>query len=176
MDSEIFINFLSVAWDFLVNVYNSRFFAIFKFLAGVYTMVLFVDLVLLLVLRGLGSDIRVGMKGADFPMQSKGKMAKKWAAIIKKLETEDGSQYKVAVLEADAMVDDILMRIGYNGESMTERLRDVTEAQIENVVALREAHEVRNKIIQDESFAIDFEESKRVLGIYEDYLKEVELL
>lgn len=176
MDTDIFFGILGFIGEAIVVAYNSKWFLVFKFFAGIYTFVLFVDLVLLLFLRGLKTDIRVGLKGAQVPTGSKGKFMKKWSEILTRMESGNISQFKAAILEADSIIDDVLRKIGYAGENMTERLASVSEIQIENIHDLRRAHEIRNKIIQDENYVISTEEAKEVLGIYENYLKEIELL
>ena len=60
------------------NLFNgflgSGFFWFVKFILAIYVTVLFVDMVLLLVLRGLGGDLRDTLKGAQMPISSKKKI------------------------------------------------------------------------------------------------------
>ncbi|MDH4330603.1 MAG: hypothetical protein OEV93_03570 [Candidatus Moranbacteria bacterium] len=176
MEIEFFFNTLEFLGGLFEGLYNSRLFLFVKFFLGIYTLVLFVDLVLLLVVRGLGSDIRIGLKGAEFPTESKGKFLKKWSGITSRLNSDNVSQYKVSILEADKIVEDVLSKTGYSGENMTEKLKNVTVSQIGNIEDLRRAHEIRNDIIYDKNYDIDLEKAREVLNIYEEYLKEIELL
>ena len=82
----------------LTNFYHSTFFSVVKFLIGVYTVVLFVDIVLLLIQRGLAGDIRDIRLGINIPkeMVKKGpreKLKKRWLTIRQKLETGDQAQF-----------------------------------------------------------------------------------
>ncbi|MFC1645004.1 hypothetical protein ACFL08_03185 [Patescibacteria group bacterium] len=169
-------NFFSQVIDFFKNILDSRFFLVIKFVLGVYAIVLFIDIVLLLILRGLGSDFTVGWKGANVPSESRGKMAKKWSVIMKRLDGENISQYKASVLEADAIVDNVLEKIGYPGENMNERLQNITAIQIENIDDLRAAHDIRNNIVYDQGYEITIEEARSTLGIFEKFLHDLEIM
>jgi hypothetical protein len=176
MDVELILGVSESISDVASNVFHSSWFAVFKFFAGIYALVLFVDIILLLVLRGVRANIRVGLRGAEVPVRFKGKFMKKWSEIMKRMESGSVSHYKAAILEADSVVDEILEKIGYSGKNMTERLEAVNEIQIENIEDLKKAHEIRNKIIHDKNFEIDLEEAKEIISIYETFLKEIELL
>lgn len=155
---------------------GSGFFWFIKFLLAIYVVVLFVDMVLLLVLRGLGGDLRDTLKGSQMPIASKKKMQKRWLKIEERLRTNQNSQFKIAILEADKMVDEILLNIGYAGKNMKERLELADANQIEEIDSLIEGHEIRNKIIQDDSFSLDRNEADRVVGLYREFLDDLEII
>ena len=88
-----------------------------------------------------------------------------------KLKSKNESDYKVAIIEADNIIDDLIARMNYAGENMTERLDNITPGQIENIEDLRKAHDTRNRIIHDESFVLTKKEAEKTLGYYEDFLR-----
>jgi hypothetical protein len=101
---------------------------------------------------------------------------KKWKSILAKLDSGNPSHYKAAVLEADAFIDRLVRQMGYDGRNLTERLDSVPEGRIASVPALREAHEVRNRIIRETDFEISRHEAKEVLDGYRALLDELDLL
>lgn len=162
---------------FGVNFYHSTFFLVLKILLAIYTIVLFVDIVLLLILRGVGGDLRVGFKGMDMPTISKSKMQKRWDKVKDRLEDENPSQYKVAIIEADAIAEEILNGIGYKGANMSEKLEQVGEFQLdEHLELLRGAHKIRNQIVHQVDFAIDKRMAAAVIGVYGNFLKYLEFM
>ncbi|MDP1538726.1 MAG: hypothetical protein Q8M00_01715, partial [bacterium] len=56
------------------------------------------------------------------------RIEKDWRKIIARLDTGLESEYKLAVIEADNMVNETLKRMGYGGESLGERLEKLTAA------------------------------------------------
>lgn len=154
--------------------YSSLTFSLIKLFLEIYVLVMFIDLIFLLKQRGLGADIRDTFVGMNIPPElgnQKNKLRVKWAKVKSKLESKNESDYKVAIIEADNIIDDLIARMNYKGENMGERLDNITPGQIENIEDLRKAHEVRNRIIHDESFVLTKVEAEKTFEYYEDFLK-----
>jgi hypothetical protein len=163
--------------EMLANFYNSPFIFVVKIIAGIYLAILLINIVLLLILRNVPENLRVGLKGMDMPVVSKSKMQKRWSKITNYLASGNVSQYKVAVIEADAIVDEILGGIGYKGANMMEKLEQVGEAHLDDhLEALKEAHQVRNRIVHEADFAVDQRLAKATVGVYENFLRYLEFL
>lgn len=168
----IFLIIINLSNSFL----NSGFFWFIKFILAIYSVVLFVDIILLLVVRGLGGDLKDALKGTQMPLQSKDTMQKDWQAIEKRLKTGEVSQFKLAILESDNLVDSVLMDLGFEGANMKERLDKANANQIEQIDNLIEAHKIRNKIIYDSNFVLDKKETNRVMNLYREFLEELEMI
>ena len=150
--------------------------ATIKFFLFVYIFVLLADIVMLFILRGgVSGDLKKTLFGAERPLVSSSTLIKRWEKILARLETGNPSQYKVAILEADAFADEILTEIGRHGETMTEKLNSIHEGQLETKEELAEAHLVRNRIVHEADFALTEEETKKWLGVYRKFFDEVEL-
>ncbi len=154
--------------------YASLTFSFIKLFLEVFVIVIVIDLALMLKQRGLGGDIRDTLVGMNIPPElanKKNKLRVKWAKVREKLKSKNESDYKVAIIEADNIIDDLIARMNYKGENMGERLDNIAPGQIENIEDLRHAHEVRNRIIHDESFVLTKEEAEKTFEYYEDFLK-----
>jgi hypothetical protein len=174
---EIDINAIVTTILQLVNTFlHSGFFWFVKFILAIYVSVIFIDIVLLLIIRGVGGDIRDTIRGAQMPLTSKKKIQKRWLDIENRLKLQDNQQNKVAILEADKLVDEILFNIGYKGNNMKERLDSANANQIEEIDNLIEAHEIRNKIIYEDNFYLDNEEAQRVIRLYKEFLDNIEII
>ncbi|EKE25443.1 MAG: hypothetical protein ACD_5C00158G0001 [uncultured bacterium] len=173
-DIQNFVDFLLIN---LSAFYNSTFMLIVKILAGIYLLILFIDIVLMLILRNVPQHLRVGLKGTDLPLVSKSKMQKRWEKVKQRLEYDNSSQYKVAIIEADKIAEEILDGIGYKGANMTEKLEQVGLAHLDDhLEALRGAHEIRNKIVHQADYEISKEAAEAVVGVYESFLKYLEFM
>lgn len=146
-----------------------------KFFLFVYVAVLLVDIVILFILRGFSSDLKQALFAAERPLISRSTVIKRWEKILARLEDDNPSQYKVAILEADAFADEILSGIGYKGATMSEKLDGVHEGQLETRSGLSEAHLVRNRIVHEADFALSREDAERWLEAYRKFFDEVEL-
>lgn len=168
--------FFSSLMNFFSSLYHSAFFVAIKFFLGIYVAVLVADIILILVLKGLGADIRQAIKGMKMPVVTKSKMQRRWMKIKSRLESDNVSQYKVAILEADSVIDKVLSDMGYAGKNMSERLEKLKPAQIPDYEGIKNAHQIRNRIIHEVDFSVGKKQAEETIEIYESLLRNLELL
>jgi len=104
------------------------------------------------------------------------RMEKQWARVKARLQTGIESEYKLAIIEADSMLDDILKRMGYGGSSLGERLEKLTSATLHNISEVGEAHKVRNNIVHDPDYRLSMDEVNDVIGTFEKALVNLQAL
>jgi hypothetical protein len=160
--------------EIFINFYHSSFFSVIKLILGIYATVMILDIVMVVILRGFGKDFRVTMSGVYIP--AKKATRKKWQKIKKRLESGSDPQYKLAILEADTMIDKILDQIGHKGDNMPHKLSQIKPGQLEHAEDLMKAHEIRNKIVQDREFKITKETAQEAIKMYEEFLDHFELI
>ena len=78
----------------------------------------------------------------------------RWAEIKKHVNSFVDAEWKLAVIEADKFVDDVLKTAGFHGESMGERLMLIKPDQIMNIQYLWDAHKLRNLLVHDANFRL----------------------
>ena len=164
-------NFISLIF---IDFYHSVFFGVIKFLLVIYSLVIIADIVLMVILRGFGKDFRMMMRGMNVP--SKKTTRKKWNKIRRRMESGDAAQYKLAILEADGLVDWILTLMGYKGENMPEKLSQMSKVHFEDGESLEKAHQIRNNIVHSREFSMSREQAEEIVGIYEKFLEHFELI
>lgn len=102
------------------------------------------------------------------------KIERVWQKTKARADTGLESEYKLAVMEADSMMDDILKRMGYSGETLGERLKALTAATILNIEEIKEAHKIRNSIIHDPDYRLSLDETRKVLAMYEQAFRDLQ--
>lgn len=106
------------------------------------------------------------------------KIVRQWQKIKSKLDTGLESEYKLAVLKADAMLDLVLARMGFGGKTKTlgERLVKLTAASLPNIEEVKQAHKVRNNIVHDPAYRLSLDEAKKVIEAYGKALTDLQAL
>ena len=102
------------------------------------------------------------------------KIERIWSRITGRLETGLESEYKLAVIEADSMLDDILKRMMYAGETLGERLGKLTSATLSNIDDIKESHQTRNNIVHDPDYKLSLDEAKKILATYEQAFRDLQ--
>lgn len=172
MNIDLLIGGLGI---FFRGFLDSPFFLVLKLLLAIYVTVLFADIIMLMILRPI-SDVRSTFRGANIPLVSPKKNRKKWKKIQSYLDSDDQSQLKLAVLEADLVVEKIICSIITKGQDMVEKLETLKPNQLEDIEELKNAHKIRNQIVHDGSFQLDKSEAQRIIGVYEKFLVENEFM
>ena len=163
----------------IIGFYNSTFFSVVKFILGIYAVVVLADIILLLIQRGLSGDVRETLLGLNVPpelLTRKGKLRKKWDKVQEKIRSTREEDWKIAIISADNIIDDLIARMGYKGENMGERLAGINPGQIENIEELKKAHEFRNRIIHEENLKLTKEQAQEVLKYFENFLDFFDVL
>ncbi len=98
---------------------------------------------------------------------------KRWERVQTHLHSDRESDWRLAVLEADVLLDEMVTHMGYHGDSLGEKLKAIEKSDFLSLDGVWEAHGVRNKIAHEgASFALTEREAKRILKLYEDAFKE----
>lgn len=105
-----------------------------------------------------------------------GGLQNRWKNILLRLETANEEEYKLAVIEADTMLDATLQRIGFAGETLADRLGKVTVAIVPNLPEVREANRIRNNIVHDPSYRLTLSEARRIIETYEVTFQNLDLI
>ena len=92
-----------------------------------------------------------------------------------RLEHGTESQYKAALIEADAFADEVLVSMSFGGANMKERLEGMKSHHLETKPELEAAHALRNRIINDPSLTLTREEAEANLERYKLFFREIEL-
>lgn len=96
----------------------------------------------------------------------------RWVMVQERVNSANPSDWKLAVLEADNMLDDLVRRMGFRGENLGERLKAVEPSDFSSIQSAWEAHKVRNRIAHEGSFVLSQREARRIVGLYEQVFRE----
>lgn len=105
-----------------------------------------------------------------------GAVQSKWEEIVHHSRSSHEAEWKLAIIEADKLIDGLLKSAGYPGETMGDRLMSIEGGQLESLNGLWEAHKIRNKLVHETSYFLRFAEAQRALQLYERTLKELQAI
>src|SRR5579862_7512884 len=77
---------------------------------------------------------------------TKERVMRSWQDVERHFFKGDENDLKVALLEADKLLDEALREAGIRGSHLGDRLKNVKDGQIPNVDAVWQAHKLRNQI------------------------------
>lgn len=99
-----------------------------------------------------------------------------WEHIRALANSAHPSDWNMAIIRADALLDDALMHLGYEGETIAERLKIVDPTKLKSIDRVWSAHNVRNMIAHDPNAQHTKETIMHTLRSYEKALLELGML
>jgi hypothetical protein len=97
----------------------------------------------------------------------------RWQNIIKRSQSSSESDWRLAIIECDILLDEMLKKMGYHGESIADKLKLVERSDFHTIDFAWEAHKVRNRIAHSGSdFHLSYSEFERVFGLYKKVFEE----
>jgi len=97
----------------------------------------------------------------------------RWQNVLKYLSSESESDWKLAIIEADSMLEDLTDILELDGNNIGEKLKSTNKDKFKSLDDAWEAHIVRNKIAHEGlSFHITQREAQRIVYLYEKVFRE----
>ncbi len=126
--------------------------------------------------RSLNISSHQAIPGAIPEPASGGAFAARWGEIVRHMDSAKEAEWKFAIIEADKLVDLMLQRAGFPGDTLGERLMNIQEGQIQTLEGLWQAHKVRNRLAHDVGYFLRYSEAKNAIEHYADTLREFNAL
>lgn len=84
---------------------------------------------------------------------------RRWHDALQHINSENPNDWKLAIIEADVMLEELLEVAGYAGLSIGDKLKSASPASFQTVEFAWDAHKIRNRIAHD---GTDFVLTKKI--------------
>lgn len=113
-------------------------------------------------------EIKYGVEAPAVPYSNP-----RWAKVLEHVNSNNSSDWRLAILEADIMLADVLDKMGYHGVTIGDKLKGIESSDFDTLNDAWEAHKVRNAIAHEGSnITITKSEAERVIRLFEKVFKE----
>ena len=97
-----------------------------------------------------------------------------WEHVLEMVSSDRPSDWRVAVMDADVMLDELLIQKGYLGENLGERLKSVSPGDFRALNAAWEAHKIRNQIAHGGGdYILTQREARRAVDLFREVFAEI---
>lgn len=188
MYSEIFLGqelrqTLGVAVEAGMTIVDSPGVSLFIFilqaLGAIATISLTVGIIVLLVKMSFFPNKLKAARTFFFMNPSaaeKDKIARGWEKVKERIRLGSDAELRLAVIEADQLLDAALKEMRVPGSTMAERLQSLRPPQLENLSDVWSAHKLRNRLVHEPSSKITFRDAEIAVRIYEYSLRSLKFL
>lgn len=147
----------------------------FRVFCLAFSGLLFISIVLILAKARtyIKESFLTAFKGSDVK-EKPGKLKKQWAQVENQLEKESLDKSKMALIKADSILDNVLKKAGFAGETLAGRLKQFDKGELSNLDQVWQAHKLRNQIAHEPDKKIRYVEIKKGVQAIENALEELE--
>jgi hypothetical protein len=97
----------------------------------------------------------------------------RWGTVQKHIESENPNDWKLAIIEADVLLERMLDKAGFVGATIGEKLKNTSGRSFETIDDAWQAHRVRNQIAHGGAdYVLTHKVAKETLIQYERVFKE----
>ena len=101
----------------------------------------------------------------------------RWHYILTLVESPNESDWRVAIIEADSMMEEVLKEKGLSGVTVSELLEGAKESGYRSIQDAWDAHLVRNQIAHEGSdFPLSQIEARRVAKMFQNFFEELRVI
>lgn len=150
---------------------------VYRDIAVVVSVGLVVFMVVIIV-KTINLNKKRGLSYVPFVVSQGGMKirADRWDKVEQRMASINPAEWKLAIIEADAIIDDITKKIGYKGENLGERLKNIEPSDLDNLQNIWEAHKVRNRIAHGDAIGFTQKDAKDAIDKYKKALKELKYI
>lgn len=165
-------------YNFITGPSVAKILLIIQIFFSIFSYILIFAIILLIYRMQLAAAVKAKMKAAEkageTPRESR--ILGRWNKIKERLDTNDENNYKLAILEADAMFDGVVESLGYLGKDLEDKIRQIPSREVGNADELIEAHKLRNTIVDNPKTSISYYQAKKAFDVFEKALKGMKSL
>lgn len=96
----------------------------------------------------------------------------RWENLKAYLESESESDWKLAIIEADKLLEELVEKLGYLGDNLGERLKAVEPSDFTTLQDAWEAHKIRNKIAHEQNYRLTHRDARLTIARFERVFQE----
>lgn len=101
----------------------------------------------------------------------------RWERIETLGSSENPGDWRVAIIEADIALHELVRSMGYHGDSLGDMLKGVEKSDFQTLDLAWEAHKIRNRIAHSGSdYILTNREAKRVIDLYRQVFQEFDVI
>lgn len=97
---------------------------------------------------------------------------KRWAKVESLINSHNVNDWKQAIIESDIILDEMLEKMGYKGDTIADKLKQVEQSDFLTLNQAWEAHKVRNKIAHKADYVLSKSDADRTISLFRQVFEE----
>lgn len=101
----------------------------------------------------------------------------RWEKVKMHMLKDSSAEWRMAIIESDLILEEMVTRMGYKGETLAEKLKIIEKSDFNTIQLAWEAHLVRNRIAHEGGdYNLSRHEAVRIIALFEEVFKEFDFI
>ena len=96
----------------------------------------------------------------------------RWNRVIEQANSSNPESWRLSILEADIMLNELLDLQGYKGETIADKMKQVDRMKFNSIESAWDAHKIRNRVAHEGGLSLTPREVRSAITLYERVFKE----
>jgi hypothetical protein len=148
------------------------------FFSAVLSMLFILGIIYTLIrIHSIEKEWRAKLYPDQNPVSVEEPKNERWQRVIDHINSDNASDWRLAILECDIVLDELLDKQGFIGNTIGDKLKNADPAEFKTLNNAWEAHKIRNAIAHaGQDFTLTQREARRIVGLYETVFKEFDFV
>lgn len=109
----------------------------------------------------------------ETPVEQEKELNEKWSKVQELINSANPNDWRVAILEADIMLAEVLDKAGFHGDTIGDQLKTIEKGDMVTLDSAWEAHKIRNEVAHGgNDFKLNEREAKGTIELYKKVFEE----
>jgi hypothetical protein len=99
-----------------------------------------------------------------------------WEKIVKLIGSDNPNDWKLAVIEADKMLEVVVGTFDVPGDNMGDKLKNIEKGDFGNLEEAWQAHKIRNRIAHEQNFHLSQRDARVAIDNFEKVFREFDFI
>lgn len=128
-------------------------------------------------LSEVGSEILRQQEQAFAKLHRKDVKNMRWQDVLTHIDSDRSNDWKLAIIEADIILDELLKTLGYAGQSVGEKLKSASPETFKTINQAWRAHNMRNRVAHEGAeLELGKREAKETITEYQMVFEEFDFV
>ncbi len=101
----------------------------------------------------------------------------RWIQVQEHINSQNPAEWRMAIIEADTILEEMTIKMGIPGENLGERLKNTEPSDFLTLQNAWEGHKIRNRIAHEGSaYNLTYKDAKGAIDNYEAVFREFEFI
>ncbi len=104
------------------------------------------------------------------------KFEKMFKKINKRLDSQSVGEHKLALIEVDNLLGEVLDKMKYKGRDIEDKLVGATDGTISNIQEIKDVRKIINNIMNDPDYNVSLDRARSIVKVYEKALQDLNII